>query len=99
MANALTVSDNGILFFVATVLITFFTTDLAKILLAKRLKNKMKPRFIFKTKKWVSILIVVFGFILLFQGIFPKGMEAGLERIPGQQQPLEKPVPPVVEPH
>ncbi len=98
MANALTTNDNGILLFVATVLITFFTTDLAKMFLAKRLKNKMKPRFIFKTKKWVSILIVVFGFILLFQGIFPKGMEAGLEKIPGSQHPLEKPIPPVEEP-
>ncbi len=95
MANALTSTDNGILLFVVTVLATFFVTDLLKMLLAKRLKNRMTPRFIFKTKKWVSILILVFGVILLFQGIFPKGMEAGLERIPGQQQPLEKPVPPV----
>lgn len=98
MANALTTSQNGVVIFVATVLITFFSTDLLKILLAKRLKHKMTPRFIFKTKKWVSILIIVFGVFLLFQGIFPKGMEAGLERIPGQTHPLEKPIPPVEEP-
>ena len=98
MANALTSSDNGVLLFVITVLVTFFLTDILKILLAKKLKNKMTPRFIFKTKKWISILILGFGVLLLFQGIFPKGMEAGLERIPGQQHPLEKPIPPVEEP-
>ncbi len=98
MANALTTSENGILFFVITVLSTFFLTDILKMLLAKRLKNKMTPRFIFKTKKWVSILIIAFGVFLLFQGVFPKGMEAGLERIPGQQQPFEKPVPPIEVP-
>ncbi len=98
MANALTTSDNGIFVFVSTVLIALFVTDLLKMVLAKRLKNKMTPRFIFKTKKWVSILILAFGVLLLFQGIFPKGMEAGLERIPGQEQPLEKPIPPVEVP-
>src|SRR5690554_1304283 len=97
MANALTTSDNGVFLFIVTVLATFFLTDLLKILLAKKLKNKMTPRFIFKTKKWVSILIFGFGVFLLFQGIFPKGMEAGLEKIPGQQQPMERPIPPVGE--
>src|SRR5690606_36669862 len=97
MANALTTSDNGVMLFIATVLITFFVTDLLKILLAKRLRKKMTPRFIFKTKKWMSILILGFGILLLIQGIFPKGVEAGLERIPGQSHPLERPIPPVEE--
>lgn len=98
MANALTTSDNGVFLFISTVLATFFLTDLLKMILAKKLKNKMTPRFIFKTKKWVSILILGFGILLLIQGIFPKGVEAGLERIPGQQHPVEKPIPPVEEP-
>jgi len=98
MANALTTSENGVPFFIITVLATFFITDLMKMLLAKRLKSYMTPRFIFKTKKWISILILSFGVLLLFQGIFPKGFEAGLEKIPGQHQPLEKPIPPVEVP-
>lgn len=98
MANALTTTDNGITLFIATVLITFFVTDLLKILLAKRLKKKMTPRFIFKTKKWISLLILGFGILLLIQGIFPKGVKAGLERIPGQDNPIEKPIPPVEKP-
>ncbi len=95
MANALTSSENGIFLFIVTVLATFFLTDLMKIFLAKRLKNRMTPRFIFKTKKWVSILILCFGVLLLIQGIFPKEMKAGLEKIPGQHYPVEKPIPPV----
>lgn len=98
MANALTTSENGVFMFIATVLATFFLTDLLKMVLAKKLKNKMTPRFIFKTKKWVSILILGFGILLLIQGIFPKGVEAGLERIPGKHEPVEKPIPPVEQP-
>ena len=98
MANALTNSENGVLFFIATVLITFFLTDLAKMVLAKRLKSRMTPRFIFKTKKWVSILILAFGVLLLIQGIFPEGVEAGLDKIPGQKHPVEQPALPVEKP-
>ncbi len=87
MANALTSSENGVFLFLSTVLITFFCTDLLKISLAKKLKSKMTPRFIFKTKKWVSILIIGFGVLLLLQGIFPNEVKAGLERIPGQGHP------------
>lgn len=95
MANALTTTDNGVFLFILTVLITFFSIDLLKILLSKRLKRKLTPRFIFKTRQWVSILILFFGIFLLLQGIFPKGIEAGLEKIPTTPAPLEKPIPPV----
>ncbi len=98
MANALTNSENGVFFFLLTVLITFFCTDLLKITLAKKLKNKMTPRFIIKTKKWVSILIAGFGVALLLQGIFPDEMKSNLDKIPGPKHPLEKPIPPVEEP-
>jgi hypothetical protein len=43
----------------------------------------------------VSILILGFGVLLLIQGIFPKGVEAQLDRIPGQQHLEESPIPPV----
>jgi len=90
MANALTTSENGVFLFLSTVLLTFFLTDLLKISLAKRLKNKMTPRFIFKTKKWVSLLIVGFGVILLIQGIFPDQVQRGLEKIPKTKLPRNK---------
>ena len=73
MANALTSSDQGVILFLITVLISMLITDIAKMLLAKKLKNKMTPRFIFKMKKWVSIIIIIFGSVMILQGIFPKG--------------------------
>lgn len=80
MANALTSTGEGVVIFLSTVLIVFFCTDLAKITLAKKLKSKLTPRFIFKTKKWVSILIVGFGVLLLYQGLFPsEKLKQGIE--------------------
>lgn len=89
MANALTSSDNGVFWFLTTVLATFFATDLLKIMLAKKLKSKMTPRFIFKTKKWVSILITGFGVLMLLQGVFPDEIQKGIEKIPTKHNPLE----------
>ncbi len=75
LANALTSSDQGVLLFLATVIGVFFTTDLIKISLAKNLKNKMTPRVIYKTKKFVSITIIVFGVLLLIQGVLPESIQ------------------------
>ncbi len=97
MANALTTTEYGPLYFLGTVLIVFFLVDIVKISLAKKLKSRMTPRFIFATKKWVSIIIIGFGVILLFQGIFPAEMQKGLNKIPEDKTPLEKPIPPVEE--
>ncbi len=83
MANALTSSTNGVLIFLSTVIVTLFVTDLLKISLAKKLKNKMTPRFIIKTKKWISIMIIGFGVVLLLQGIFPDEIKKGIKKIPG----------------
>ncbi|QHI37541.1 hypothetical protein IMCC3317_29200 [Kordia antarctica] len=81
MANALTSTDEGVIVFLATVLISMLVTDIAKMLLAKKLKSKMTPRFIFKTKKWVSILIILFGVVMILQGVFPKGKDKIKEKI------------------
>jgi threonine/homoserine/homoserine lactone efflux protein len=81
MANAVTSTDEGVIIFLATVLLSMVITDIAKILLAKKLKNKMTPRFIFKTKKWVSILIIIFGAVMILQGVFPKGKDKIKEKI------------------
>ena len=82
LANALTSSEKGVLAFLATVMGTFFLTDIAKIILAKNLKSKMTPRVVYKAKKWVSIYIIVFGGLLLVQGFFPKQIKKGIESIP-----------------
>ena len=90
MASALTSSENGILLFLCTVIITLFLTDLVKIVIAKKLKNRMTPRFIIRTKKWVSIIIITFGVALLLQGVFPDGIKKGIDKIPGTSMILKK---------
>ncbi|MGB1410845.1 MAG: LysE family translocator, partial [Flavobacteriaceae bacterium] len=81
-ANALTSSKQGVILFLATVIGVFFTTDLVKISLAKNLKSKMTPRVIYNTKKFVSITIIVFGVLLLIQGVLPEEMQQNLPSLP-----------------
>jgi threonine/homoserine/homoserine lactone efflux protein len=61
--------------FFSAVIITYLLTDCVKILLAKQLKTKMTPTNIFKIKKGISIVLMVFGTILITQGWFPKEKE------------------------
>ena len=88
-ATALTSSENGVKVFLLTVLVTFFLTDLLKISLAKKLKKYMTPRFIIRTKKWISIIIIGFGVLLLIEGIFPDEVQKGLDRLP-VKSPIEQ---------
>ena len=57
--------------FFGSVIGTYLVFDSGKIILAKQLKNKMTPVNILKIKKGISILIIVFGLILMLQGWFP----------------------------
>lgn len=81
IGTSITSSENGVFIFIVTMLISYFLTDLVKIAAAKRLKNKLTPRRIFKTKKIVALVILVFGIILLSQGLFPNLYEKGIEQI------------------
>ncbi len=61
--------------FFATVIITYLLVDSAKIVLAKQLKSKMTPTNILRIKKGISIVLMVFGVVLITQGWFPKEKE------------------------
>jgi threonine/homoserine/homoserine lactone efflux protein len=61
--------------FFTSVIITYLLVDCFKILLAKQLKSKMTPSNILKIKKGISIVLMVFGFVLMIQGWFPKEKE------------------------
>jgi threonine/homoserine/homoserine lactone efflux protein len=61
--------------FFITVIITYLLVDSIKIVLAKQLKSKMTPTNILKIKKGISIVLMVFGFVLITQGWFPKEKE------------------------
>lgn len=57
--------------FFSAVIGAYLVVDIGKILLAKQLKHKLTPANILKIKKGISILLIVFGFLLMMQGWFP----------------------------
>ena len=61
--------------FFVTVIITYLLVDSVKIVLAKQLKSKMIPTNILKIKKGISIVLMIFGVVLITQGWFPKEKE------------------------
>lgn len=61
--------------FFSAVIITYLLVDCIKILLAKQLKSKMTPTNILKIKKGISVVLMVFGVVLITQGWFPKEKE------------------------
>jgi threonine/homoserine/homoserine lactone efflux protein len=81
IANSIATSENGVIVFIITMLVTYFVVDLFKMAAAKRLKNKLTPRLIFKTKKIIALVILGFGVLLLVQGLFPKAYEKNKQRI------------------
>jgi len=58
--------------FFTTVILSYFITDIFKILLAKQLRNKLNPTNINFIKKIISVILIVSGIFLLSQGWFPK---------------------------
>jgi threonine/homoserine/homoserine lactone efflux protein len=57
--------------FFSSVILTYLFVDTGKILLAKQLKHKLTPGNILKIKKVISVLLIIFGLAIMFQGWFP----------------------------
>jgi threonine/homoserine/homoserine lactone efflux protein len=81
IGNTLTDTRDGLIVFLTTILATYFVVDLFKIAIAKKLKNKLTPRRIYKTKKIIALVILGFGVLLLAQVFFPKEKELLKDRI------------------
>jgi len=56
----------------AVILISYFITDVGKIVLAKQLKKKLTPKVIYKVKRGMGVLLMVFGIALMLKGFLPK---------------------------
>lgn len=70
--------------FFSTVIITYLVVDVGKMMLAKKLKNKLTPINIIKVKKWTSLLLIVFGISIMLQAWFPsnqKFVKKAIEKI------------------
>ena len=67
-------------FFTAT-LFFYLGFDVVKILLAKQLKHRLTPTNIYKIKRIISFVLVIFGVFFILQGLFPGMKEEVTDRI------------------
>ncbi|MFK7049671.1 MULTISPECIES: LysE family translocator [Flavobacterium] len=67
----LQMDSSNVFWFFTTVIVSYLSTDICKILAAKQLRSKLTPINIIKIKKVSAILLIIFGAILLAQGWFP----------------------------
>ena len=72
---------NRITLFLSVIITTYLLTDIVKIILAKQLKNRLTPYIIYKIKRVISAVLMIFGFFLIVQGFFPKEKEMIKEKI------------------
>lgn len=69
---SLDMDERRIFWFFAVILISYFITDIGKIILAKQLKNKLTQPVILKIKRLMAILLIVCGTVLITKGFIPK---------------------------
>ena len=70
--------------FLAVMVGSYLLTDIVKIIAAKQLKRYLTPRIIFKIKKWVGLILIVCGLVLIIKGFIPKeqlDLQNGIEKI------------------
>ena len=68
----LELKTSRMLTFFTTLIVTYFVTDIFKILLAKQLRNQLNQKNILLIKKFISIVLIICGVFLLSQAWFPK---------------------------
>lgn len=63
--------NQKIFFFFSLIILSYLLVDIVKILIAKRLRQKLTSKNIHQLKKITSYVIIVFGFFLVLQSFFP----------------------------
>lgn len=69
---SLNMEPTAIFWYFVVVIIGYITTDLCKIILAKQLRKKLTPLVIYRIKRGMGVLLIVFGSILMLKGFIPK---------------------------
>jgi threonine/homoserine/homoserine lactone efflux protein len=72
VSSTLQMNPTSIFLYFTIVIIGYITTDIIKILLAKQLKNKLSPLVIYRIKKGMGVLLIIFGCILFLKGVVPQ---------------------------
>lgn len=68
----LDMNPTHIFYYFSIILTSYFLTDIGKIVLAKQLKKKMTPLVVYRIKRIMGILLIVFGVGLMLKGFLPK---------------------------
>jgi threonine/homoserine/homoserine lactone efflux protein len=71
----LNMETNRIIVFIGSIIGTYLLIDLLKINVAKQLKSRLTPYNIYKIKRVISVVLMVFGSFLIAQGFFPEEKE------------------------
>ncbi|MBC9797277.1 LysE family translocator [Sinomicrobium weinanense] len=77
----LDMEPNRITTFFGTIIVVYLFIDCIKILLAKQLRGKLTPWRIYRVKRVISVVLMVFGIALVIQGLFPSEKEKIKEAI------------------
>ena len=77
----LNMEPNRISLFIASIIVTYFIVDIIKMMVAKQLKSRMTPYNIYKIKRVISIILMIFGGFLMVEGFFPKEKEMIKEKL------------------
>ncbi|CAM1361671.1 LysE family translocator [Tenacibaculum xiamenense] len=68
----LNMNPTSIFWYFVIVIFGYAFTDLIKILLAKKLKSKLTPLVIYRIKRGMGVLLIVFGAFFMLKGFIPK---------------------------
>jgi len=68
----LDMNPTNIFYYFTIIIVSYFVTDIGKIVLAKQLKKKMTPLVVYRIKRIMGILLIVFGVVLMLKGFLPK---------------------------
>ena len=80
----LDMNPNHIFWYFTAIIISYFITDLGKIFLAKKLKKKLTANVIYRIKKTMGVLLIIFGVGLILKGFIPKeklNLDTFIERV------------------
>lgn len=78
---SLDMEGSRLLVFFTTIIATYLFINVFKILLAKQLSKKLTPKRIAFFKKAISILLIIFGIMLILRGLMPERLERLEQRL------------------
>jgi len=71
VGSSLKMHPGKIFNYFAVILLSYLATDIGKIVLAKQLKKNLTPKVIYKIKRVMGIILIIFGFVIIIKGFIP----------------------------